>query len=99
MQEQKTDMISLTKEQLQKLLEDAAKEGVKQLFLEVGLDDEQAWKDLREAGQIVRSFRMAKTVVIKKFWTSALDYSVKFIIMLFLAWAAVRCGFELKSLE
>ena len=73
MPERIRNTVTLTNEELQKLLEQAAKEGVRKLFADVGIDiDDEAvwkqfWKDLKEAGSIVRSFHVAKAFFWKGF--------------------------------
>ena len=50
----------ITKCELELLLEQASKEGAKQVLTEIGLHDENAPTDIRDLRELLKAFRVAK---------------------------------------
>ena len=53
-------VVSLTREELQSLMRDAAREGARAALTEVGLSDGDAGTDIRELRNLIDSWRSAK---------------------------------------
>lgn len=54
------DMISLTRDQLSDLIEKAVERGTSEALKKIGLDDEDAGKDIRELRDFFSAWRLAK---------------------------------------
>jgi len=63
----------LTKCELEKLLEEASRQGAKMALSELGLNDEKAGMDIRDLRELLKAFRMAKK--------DAFVISVKWIVV------------------
>ena len=83
------NQVILTREELDVLVREAAREGARQALAEVGLHDDTAPNDVRELRNLIDSWRSAKKTIgstILKMATSA--------ILIFIAAAvAVKLGF------
>ena len=55
----------MTNEQMEKMLEAAAKRGAKQALHELGLDDDQAGNDVRDLRTLITDFRAVRTTVLR----------------------------------
>ena len=55
----------MTNEQMEKMLESAAKRGAKQALHELGLDDDQAGNDVRDLRTLITDFRAVRTTVLR----------------------------------
>jgi len=55
--------VNLTREELNVLIAQAAKEGAKQALSEVGLNDPDAGQDIRELRNLIESWRSSKKII------------------------------------
>lgn len=55
--------VNLTREELNVLIAQAAKEGAKQALSEVGLNDPDAGQDVRELRNLIESWRSSKKII------------------------------------
>jgi hypothetical protein len=81
--------VNLTPEELEAMLDRAAKKGARAALEEIGLHDEQAGKDLDELRSLLASWRDTK----KAMWTTV----VKVITTAVLLFIAGAVGFYIKN--
>jgi transposase len=81
--------VNLTPEELESMLDRAAKKGARAALEEIGLHDEQAGKDLDELRSLLASWRDTK----KAMWTTV----VKVITTAVLLFIAGAVGFYIKN--
>jgi hypothetical protein len=99
MPEQKNNVIKLTRDELEIIVEKAVNEGVTKALEALGLNDENARKDIREAAALVRSYNLAKNFVVKSFWKSLIDWCFKLLVMCLALGVAVKCGFTIPVIK
>ncbi len=55
--------IQITREELNTLMREAAREGARAALSEVGLNDEEAGQDVRELRNLIESWRSSKKII------------------------------------
>lgn len=55
----------MTNDQIERMLQDAARRGAKQALHELGLDDDQAGNDVRDLRTLITDFRAIRTTVLR----------------------------------
>ena len=55
--------IQITREELNTLMREAAREGARTALSEVGLNDEEAGQDVRELRNLIESWRSSKKII------------------------------------
>lgn len=78
----------VTEEQMDELLERAAKAGAKQALKELGLGDENAGNDIRDIRSILDGFREARKTVFLAF----LKWGTAAILTFIVAWTGFNYG-------
>lgn len=81
--------VSMTPEEIEEMLDRAAKRGAKAALKEVGLHDEDASKDVRELRSLLETYRETR----KGVWNTI----VKFVTIAVLTFIATSVWFELGN--
>lgn len=83
-----SDVVSLTREELQALMREAAREGARTALAEVGLSDGDAGTDIRELRNLIDSWRSAK----KDIGSTILKVATSAILIFIAAAVAMKFG-------
>lgn len=79
-------VITMTEEQLKKIVKEAYAEGAKQLRKNLGLDDEDAAEDIKDLRSILQAYRTAKNVA----WQTIIKYMTVAVITALMAGAYIQ---------
>lgn len=83
------DAVTLTREELNALMKEAAREGARAALAEVGLHDDTAPHDVRELRNLIDSWRSAK----KTIGSTILKMATSAILIFIVAAVAMKLGF------
>lgn len=70
------ETITMSKEEFDKHLEDAAKKGARAVLTELGLDDINAVHDIKDLRDLLSAYKTARSIV----WKNVINYATLFIL-------------------
>lgn len=77
-----TESITLSKQDLQKMIDDAAKKAATDVLEKIGLGDETAKTDLEDLRRFISSMRFVRNTAIRGFIQSLVDKAVTIILLI-----------------
>lgn len=87
--------VLISRAELQDMLDKAAIKGARQALKDIGLDDENAAKDMRDLRDWFRAYTMVKKIVIKQAVSTLISITIKVFILLMTLGLATKLGFKL----